>query len=214
MAVSQESAKARMMADLREGGVSDERVLAAMERIPREMFLTGPFRERAYENVTLPIGHHQTLSQPIVVGRMTQALELTDRMKVLEVGTGSGYQTAVLAPLCRRVYTQERHRELLEAAVARLDDLGITNVTAIAADGSGGWPEQAPFERILVTAAALDVPPVLLDQLAPGGVMVLPIGTGDEDQRLTRVIRTDDGVETEDMGPVRFVPMLPGMAEG
>jgi protein-L-isoaspartate(D-aspartate) O-methyltransferase len=203
-----------MMVELRGGGVSDERVLAAMERLPREMFLTGPFRDRAYENVTLPIGHHQTLSQPVIVGRMTQALDLSERMKVLEVGTGSGYQTAVLAPLCRRVYTQERHPELLRTAVARFDELGITNVTAVAADGSGGWPEQAPFERIMVTAAALDVPPVLLDQLAPGGIMVLPIGTGDEDQRLTRVIRTLDGAETEDLGPVRFVPLLPGIAEG
>ncbi len=209
-----DAAMTRMIEQVRRGGVSDERVLASIERVPREMFVAEPFRPRAYENATLPIGYHQTISAPVVVGLMTQALNVTDRMKVLEVGTGSGYQTAVLALLCHRLYTIERHKALFRDGEKRLEKLGITNVTALLADGSGGWPEQAPFERIMVTAAALDVPPVLLDQLAVGGVMLLPIGTGKEDQRLTRVVRTAEGAETEDLGGVRFVPLVPDLAKG
>ena len=204
---------ARLVLDLRRGGIADERVLEAIERTPRRMFVPEPFRDRAYENVALPIGRHQTVSQPLVVARMSEALAVTDRMKVLEVGTGSGYQSAVLAPLCRRLYTMERHPALLTEAEARFSALGLTNITALAADGSAGWPEQAPFERIMVTAAALDVPPVLLEQLAIGGVMVIPIGSGEQDQRLTRVVRSADGAETEDLGAVRFVPLVDGLAE-
>ena len=212
--MSSDAAMTRMIEQVRRGGVSDERVVAAIERVPREMFVAGPFRTRAYENVTLPIGCHQTISAPVVVGLMTQALNVTDRMKVLEIGTGSSYQTAVLALLCRRLYTMERHKTLFRDGEKRLRKLGITNVTALLADGSGGWPDQAPFERIMVTAAALDVPSMLLDQLAVGGVMLLPIGAGEEDQRLTRVVRTAEGAETEDLGSVRFVPLVPGLAKG
>jgi len=202
----------RLILDLQGAGVSDRRVLNVIEKTPRELFLADPFKERSYENVALPIGHHQTVSQPLVVALMTQALDLTDRMKVLEVGTGSGYQAAVLAPLCRRVYTIERHPALLLEAENRFRELGLTNITAMTGDGSAGWPEQAPFERILVTAAAEDVPPVLLGQLAVGGVMVIPIGLDENDQRLTRVVRTEDGAETEGLGATRFVPLIAGTA--
>jgi len=202
-----------LIEELRVGGVTDPKVLRAIESTPRDLFVPNPFKQRAYENVALPIGRHQTISQPLVVGLMTQALGLTDRTKVLEVGTGSGYQTAILSPLCRRVYTIERHPPLHDEAESRFQQLGLTNITAIIGDGSAGWPEQAPFERILVTAAAEDVPLVLLQQLAIGGVMIIPIGIDDHDQRLVRVTRTEEGAETEDLGGVRFVPLLPGVAE-
>jgi len=201
-----------LILELRQCGITDKRVLDAIERVPRDMFLADHFKSRAYENVALPIGHHQTVSQPLVVAMMTEALELTDRSKVLEIGTGSGYQTAVLSPLCRRVYTIERHKELLRVAEQRFEALNIRNVTAMAGDGSAGWPEQAPFERIIVTAAALDVPPLLFDQLAVGGIMILPIGVDEHDQRLTKIVKTEDGAETTDLGGVRFVPLVAGIA--
>ena len=202
-----------LISELKEQGVTNPAVLDAILSVPRELFLSEPFKARAYENVALPISRHQTISQPLVVGLMTQALELTDRTKVLEVGTGSGYQTAVLSPLCRRIYSIERHPQLHTEAEQRFRQLGLTNITAIIGDGSAGWPEQAPFERIIVTAAAEDVPMVLLDQLAVGGIMIIPIGVDEHDQRLMRVTRTPEGAETEDMGAVRFVPLLPGVAE-
>lgn len=207
------SRKGQMMLDLRRAGVTDVGVLEALEVTPREMFLAGPFKDRAFEDVALPIGHHQTVSQPTVVGRMTQALEVTDRMKVLEIGTGSGYQAAVLARLCRRLYTIERHPQLLKEAEDRLNRLSLDNVTMIAGDGTLGWPEQAPFERIMVTAAAADVPEILLEQLAPGGIMIVPAGLDENDQRLLRVKRTEEGAETQDLGPTRFVPLIDGPVE-
>lgn len=208
--MSPDSRKIRLLLELRSSGVTDTRVLAAMEQCPREMFVPEPFKDKAYENAALPIGQHQTVSQPQVVAQMTQALQVGDRHKVLEVGTGSGYQAAILAPLCRRLYTVERHKDLLDQAEARFQALGITNIVTRAGDGSLGWPEQAPFDRIIVTAAAADVPPVLVDQLAVGGVMVVPVGHGedDDDQRLLRVVRTEDGAEVEDMGQARFVPFI------
>ena len=169
------------------------------------------FRDQTYANTALPIGHGQTISEPRVVAIMIQALDLGERMKVLEVGTGSGYQAAVLSHLCRRVYTIERHRELLREAIARFDALGLHNVTTLPADGSRGWPEQAPFERIIVAAVAEDAPPALVEQLAPGGIMVLPLGDGHDGQAIVRMRRTDDGMETESLGPVRFVPLVGGM---
>jgi protein-L-isoaspartate(D-aspartate) O-methyltransferase len=131
---------------------------------------------------------------------------------VLEVGTGSGYQAAVLSPLCRRLYSIERHSALLREALQRFDELKLRNVTAICGDGAAGWPNQAPFDRILVAAAAPDVPPVLFDQLAIGGIMVVPIGLDENDQRLTKVTKTADGADTEDLGPTRFVPFVDGTA--
>lgn len=205
-----DSRKIRLVLELRAGGVTDRRVLGAMERVPRELFVPDPFRDKAYDNVALPIGHHQTLSQPLVVGLMTQALDIGARMKVLEIGTGSGYHAAVVARLCRRLYTIERHPELLADAEARFAELKIFNITARAGDGTLGWPEQVPFERILVTAAAADVPASLIDQLAEGGIMVVPVDDGTDDgRRLIRVRRTPDGAETEDLGPVKFVPLVP-----
>ncbi len=206
--MTDESRLGAMMLDLRRGGVTDRKVLDALETTPRGMFLARHFKDRAFDDVALPIGHHQTVSAPTVVGQMTQALEVTDRMKVLEIGTGSGYQAAVLAKLCRRLYSIERHPELLRKAEERLNRLGLVNITTIAGDGTLGWPEQAPFERIMVTAAAADVPEILLDQLTEDGVMVIPVGIDEKDQHLVRVRRTGAGAETEDLGSVRFVPLV------
>jgi len=178
-----------MMQDLRQAGVADGGVLAAMEATPRELFLTDHFKAQAYEDATLPIGYQQTLSAPAVVAKMTEALEITDRMKVLEIGTGSGYQAAVLAQLCRRLYSIERHPALLQDAEDRFQELGLVNITTQAGDGSLGWPEQAPFERIMVTAAAADVPDALLGQLAEGGIMIVPVGLDENDQYLLKLRR-------------------------
>lgn len=209
-----DSRKIRLILALRRSGITDTRVLAAMERIPRDAFVPVTFRDRAYDDVALPIGRHQTISQPSVVARMTQALEVGSRMKVLEVGTGSGYQAAVLAGLCRRLYTIERHRELLDLAERQFASLRITNVTTRLGDGALGWPEQAPFDRIIVTAAATDMPASLADQLAVGGIMVLPVGGPDGDQSLMRIRRTEEGLIGETVGSVRFVPLVPGIAAG
>ena len=211
--MSRDEQIAQLILELRQWGITDTAVLNAIEGVPREIFLPEPFKSRAYENVALPIGLHQTISQPLIVGLMTQALDVNDRTKVLEIGTGSGYQTSVLSPLCRRIYSIERHPQLHDEAEARFREQGLTNITAIIGDGSAGWPEQAPFERIIVTAAAEDVPPVLLEQLAIGGIMIIPIGVDENDQRLMRVTRTEEGAETEDLGGVRFVPLLPGVAD-
>jgi protein-L-isoaspartate(D-aspartate) O-methyltransferase len=210
--VSTDSRKIRLILDLRRAGVTDTVVCGAIERIPRELFAPCEFRDKAYENTALPIACHQTMSAPITVARMTQALEIGERMKVLEVGTGSGYQAAILSRLCRRVYTIERYRELLRVAEQRFAALGITNITSKVADGTLGWREQAPFERIIVTAAAADVPPLLADQLAEGGVMVVPIDDGAGAQTLLRVRRVGPGLDTEDLGAMRFVPLIPGPA--
>ena len=207
-----EANKIRLIMELRREGITDRRVLAAIERTPRDSFVAGPFKDQAYENVALPISQGQTISQPFVVAYMTQALELGERMKVLEIGTGSGYQTAVLSKLCRRVYTVERYKSLLDEAEARFRELRLTNVTARHGDGGKGWPEQAPFERIIVTAAAEAAPQPLLDQLAEGGVMVLPLGPRGE-QRIVRLRRGKDGIERQDLIPVRFVPLVEGAAK-
>ena len=205
-----EPRKIRFVMALRSAGITDTKVLAAMERTPREIFVPAQFKDKAYEDITLPIGAGQTLSSPAVVGRMTQALDIRDRMKILEVGTGSGYQTAVLARLCRRVYTVERHRRLLAEAERRFKELKLTNITAWIADGNGGWPQQAPFQRILVTAAAPEIPETLVTQLDVGGVMVVPLGPVHGKQVLTRVTRTAESLEAENLGPIRFVPMTAG----
>ena len=201
-----------MVQDLRQAGVADGGVLAAMEATPRELFLTDHFKAQAYEDATLPIGYQQTLSAPAVVAKMTEALEITDRMKVLEIGTGSGYQAAVLAHLCRRLYSIERHPALLQDAEDRFQELGLVNITTQAGDGSLGWPEQAPFERIMVTAAAADVPDALLGQLAEGGIMIVPVGLDENDQYLLKLRRGKDGIKTEELGPTRFVPLIAGLA--
>jgi protein-L-isoaspartate(D-aspartate) O-methyltransferase len=203
--------KARLVMELRAAGISDLRVLSALERTPRESFLPETFRDRAYDNVALPIGHGQTISQPLVVAHMTEALELGERHKVLEIGTGSGYQTAVLARLCRRVFTLERHRDLLKAAEAQFAVLRLHNITTRFGDGTKGWPEQAPFDRILVTAASAEVPAVLRDSLVDGGVLVIPVGAPSREQQLMRIRRQGDQFISEDLGAVRFVPLVRGL---
>ncbi len=198
---------------LRMAGVTDSAVLQAIETTDRAAFLSPTFRARALEDVPLPIACGQTISQPSVVALMTQALDLDRRCKVLEVGTGSGYQAAILAKLARRVYTTERHRPLARTAAKILSDMDLTNVTVIASDGTLGLPEQSPFDRILLTAAAEDPPAPLLAQLRPGGIMVLPVGQSDTVQTLLKVVKLEEGYDYQTLGDVRFVPLVEGMAE-
>ena len=198
---------------LRSRGVTNADVLKAMEQTPRAEFLEGIFRERAYEDTPLPIACGQTISQPTVVGLMTQALEVTKRCKVLEIGTGSGYQAAILSRLARRVYTVERHRRLARRAKDIFARLGQHNITVFHGDGSLGLAEQAPFDRILVTAAAEDAPRGLIEQLREGGIMVLPVGQSDAVQKLIRIVKTPEGLDYTDLGAVRFVPLVEGVAQ-
>ena len=197
--------------ELRKQGVSDTKVLSAMERVPRELFVPEAFQDQAYENIALPIGAGQTISQPQIVAEMTTALELGPRLKVLEVGTGSGYQAAVLAHLCRRLYTIERHRTLAEEAERRFAALRLGNIVVQISDGGTGWPAQAPFDRIIVTAQAEMLPEVLLSQLREGGVMILPIVENRRGQKVIRLRRTANGVERETLMDARFVPLLDGL---
>lgn len=205
--------KMRFLFHLRSRGVTDPTVLAAMERIDRGAFVRGHFEDRAYEDTPLPIPCGQTISQPSVVGLMTQALEVGDRDKVLEVGTGSGYQAAILALLCRRVYTVDRHRRLVIEAEEIFRQLDLSNITTRVADGSHGLPEQAPFDRIIVTAAAEDPPGPLLAQLKIGGIMVVPVGQSDAVQTLIRVRRTETGFDYDELRQVRFVPLVEGLGQ-
>lgn len=198
---------------LRSKGVTDARVLTAMEEVNRADFLRGLFADRAFEDMPLPIPCGQTISQPSVVAMMTQALNVQSRDKVLEVGTGSGYQAAILSKLARRVYTVDRHKRLVAEAKAIFDAQDITNITVFTADGSHGLPEQAPFDRILVTAAAEDPPGPLMQQLRVGGIMVLPVGQSDAVQTLIRVTRLEKGFAYDELRPVRFVPLLEGLGE-
>jgi protein-L-isoaspartate(D-aspartate) O-methyltransferase len=203
--------KLRLLMVLRGAGLSDARVLGAIEKTPREKFVPPAFEDRAYDNVALPIGHAQTVSQPYMVALMTEKLAVEKRHNILEIGTGSGYQTAVLARLGRRIFTIERHRELLLEAERRFGELRLHNIVARFGDGSKGWPEQAPYDRVIVTAAASAVPAALVDGLAPGGVLVAPVGADHRDQQLVRIRRKDHGFLTEDLGPVRFVPLMIGL---
>lgn len=213
--MSTENRKIRLVMDLRNGGVTDTRVLAAIERVPRESFVEEAFLDQAYANQALPINCGQTISQPLVVGLMTQALEIGNRHKVLEVGTGSGYQAAILSKLARRVYTIERHRDLLTQAEKRFSALGLHNITTMTGDGYKGWPAQAPFDRILVTAAARIVPPDLVSQLSEdGGIMVLPVGdTAGLQQEVIRVRKDGKQFTSERLFPVRFVPLVQGVPD-
>ncbi|MFV0293062.1 MAG: protein-L-isoaspartate(D-aspartate) O-methyltransferase [Paracoccus sp. (in: a-proteobacteria)] len=203
--------KMRFLFHLRSHGVTDPRVLAAMERIDRGEFVRGHFEDRAYDDTPLPIQCGQTISQPSVVGLMTQALEPGPRDTVLEIGTGSGYQAAVLSGMCRRVYTVERHRPLVTQAEALFERLRLSNITVRLTDGSHGLPEQAPFDRIIVTAAAEDPPGPLLAQLKIGGIMVVPVGQSDAVQTLIRINRTEAGLEYHELRQVRFVPLVEGL---
>jgi protein-L-isoaspartate(D-aspartate) O-methyltransferase len=203
-------AKLRLIADLRRGGITDERVLAVMSSMPREAFVSRSFVERAYDNMALPIGFGQTISQPLVVAAMTQSLEVGERMKVLEIGTGSGYQAAILGRLARRVFTIERYKMLSKEAERRLLDLRVHNVVFHVGDGTRGWAPQAPYDRIIVTAAAGEVPQALIDQLAVGGIMLVPVGPDPVNQIVERIVKTDQGVNRERLMPVRFVPLVAG----
>lgn len=205
--------KMQFLFQLRQKGVTDQRVLKAMEAIDRGAFVQGHFAARAYEDMPLPIASGQTISQPSVVGLMTQALSVQPRDTVLEIGTGSGYQAAILSELARRVYTIDRFRTLTREAEARFSALGLTNITVLTGDGSFGLPDQGPFDRILVTAAAEDPPGPLLQQLKPGGVMVLPVGQSDAVQSLIKVSRRADGsgFDYDEIMPVRFVPLIDGV---
>ncbi len=204
--------RAKLVLGLRSGGVTDPAVLNAIEAIQRDLFVPQLFKERAWEDSALPIACGQTISQPLIVGLMTQALQLKGRHRVLEIGTGSGYQTAVLARLVRYVYTVERYRTLLGEAETRLKALKVQNVISRFGDGHEGWPEQAPFDRVLVTAAPAEEPRRLLEQLKPNGVLVAPVGRGPV-QSLLRYVGDGKGAFVkEELGEVRFVPLLSGVA--
>ena len=200
----------RLIAELRQSGISDENVLSAIGAVDRERFVSAPFAERAWDNTALPIAFGQTISQPLVVAAMTEALRVGPRMKVLEIGTGSGYQAAVLAKLARRVYTVERFKPLSKEAERLLIDLGIFNVVFDIGDGSKGWAGQAPFDRIIVTAAAEERPQALIDQLAVGGILVVPVGRDPTSQVVERIIKSEHGLQRDTLMPVRFVPLVTG----
>lgn len=217
MATTSEKKKQLLKLLQEEAGITDSRVLSAIESIPRERFIMEQMQYKAWEDIAIPIGEGQTISQPTVVATMTQALELTDRHKVLEIGTGSGYQAMILAKLCRRVYTIERHKPLLDEAEKLFREFKLGNVTTICADGMRGWPKihgmhQHPFDRIIVTCAARDAPPPdLIDQLAVGGIMVIPIGPPGE-QMLRRYQKdSEETYSYRNIMPVRFVPLLPNL---
>ena len=208
-----EARLAKLIMGLRSQGVSDPAVLGAIEKTPRDLFTEDLFKERAWEDQALPIACGQTISQPFIVGLMTQALTLEPRSRVLEIGTGSGYQTAVLSRLARLVYSIERYRTLLNEAESRFKILQLTNIITRFGDGGEGWPEQAPFDRIIVTAAAPAEPRVLLGQLKPAGVLVAPIGKGPV-QHLKRYAGDGaGGFKVEILCEVRFVPLLDGVAK-
>lgn len=202
----------RLMRAVQAGGITDARVLAAMAAVPRDAFVPRVFADQAYDDVPLPIAAGQTISQPVIVAGMTEVLAVEDHHKVLEIGTGSGYQTAILAQLGRRVYTVERYQSLLDEALGRLSALGIANVIACHGDGGLGWPENAPFDRILVTAACPDEPKTLLDQLRIGGICVAPVVSGGSAPDLVVYRRIERGFDVTVLGPAPFVPLVAGIA--
>ena len=211
----------QLIMELRGQGIEDVRVLDAIECTPRDRFIDEPLAYAAYNNTALPIACGQTISQPYVVAYMTQHLDVQPNHRVLEIGTGSGYQAAVLSPLCRRVYTVERHKLLFGQAQARFKALGLHNVATKLGDGFQGWPEQAPFDRILLACAVETVPLILIEQLKPGGALIAPVGDVPKSdnstplesisQRLKKIVRTKAGVTEEVLIPVLFVPMLSGL---
>lgn len=213
--IAKQTRQIRLIMHLRQAGITDTDVLSAIETVPREHFIPEAMQDQAYEDIALPIGQGQTISQPFVVATMTQALNINDRSKVLEIGTGTGYQACVLSKLCRRIYTIERHKKLHQEAERNFAELGMRNVTAMCGDGMKGWPkingiDQAPFDAIIVTAAARERPPAaLLEQLRVGGIMIAPVG-GPGEQVLKRYKKeSEDTYSMKDIMPVRFVPLLP-----
>ncbi len=200
-----DTSKARLILELRQAGITDTAVLAAIERVPRELFVPPAFTHQAWRNVALPIGSGQTISQPEVVARMTQALEPGDRMKVLEIGTGSGYQTAILAELAGEVYTIEIVESLMERSKELLDELGYENIEFKTDDGYFGWEEYAPFDVIIVTCGPDSIPQPLVEQLAEGGCLIIPVGS--MYQILTIVEKVDGKIKKHKSISCRFVPM-------
>lgn len=199
----------RLLMTLRRNGVTDTNVLSVIEKMPREYFVPQHFNDKAYDDTALPIGHGQTISQPLVVAMMTQELELNNRHTVLEIGTGSGYQAAILSQLCRRVYSIERLKPLLDVAQQRFDALKIRNITAIHGDGYKGWPSAAPFDRIILTCgASQEPPPALLEQLAPDGIMILPVRLNALKEQLVKIRKTETGFIEQPIMDVRFVPLV------
>ncbi len=197
---------------LRRRGISDQAVLRAMDEVPREHFVTSEFIESAYADHALPIACGQTISQPYVVAYMTEQLEVEPQHRVLEVGTGSGYQAAILSRLAREVVSVERYRTLADTARDRIKTLGFSNITVIAGDGFAGAPDQAPFDRIMVTAAAEEIPDALVDQLGEEGKMVLPLGPRDGTQYIVKLNKSASGLTRQNLIAVRFVPLLHGKA--
>ncbi len=204
--------KLKLILGIKKRGIKDNRVLNLIETIDRGIFLDGIFKARSLDDVPLPINCGQTISQPSIVAMMTEKLELTKRCKVLEIGTGSGYQTAILSKLSRRVYTIERHENLKKNAEKLLSRNGFKNITTLLGDGSLGIESQAPFDRIILTAAAEDIPQILLQQLRIGGIMVLPIGLPQSDQTLIRLRKNATQVVYDEIAKVRFVPLMEGIA--
>ena len=198
--------------NLRRHGITDAGVLRAMDEVPREHFVTSTHADIAYADQALPIACGQTISQPFVVAYMTERLAVRPEHRVLEIGTGSGYQAAILSRLCREVVSIERYRTLAEAARTRLATLGYANVEVVVGDGLAGAPDKGPFDRIMVTAAAEQVPPALVEQLGEGGIMVLPLGPHNDAQLIVTLTKTKQGLARENLIAVRFVPLLPGKA--
>jgi len=202
--------RTRMVERLKKQGITDEKVLEVMGHTARHIFVDEALESRSYDDVALPIGHNQTISQPYIVAKMTEILlESGSLSKVLEIGTGCGYQTAILAPLVDKIYTVERIAPLLKKAKNNLWDLKLKNISYQHSDGGWGWPEQAPFDGIIVAAAPEKVPDTLLEQMAIGGVMLIPVGSKNK-QQLFKVTRTEDGYEYEELEAVSFVPFLSG----
>ncbi len=203
--------KAKLILSIRQAGLTDMALLSAIEQLPREDFLPAEVRSQAYADVALPIECGQFADPPLRIARMTAALQLGDRMKVLEIGTGCGFHAAVLAALCRRVYTVERHRTLSTQAAILLTKLGLHNVTTLVGDGCDGWPLQAPFDRIIVSATAPGVPAKLLEQLAIGGVMIVPVGSADDEHQLMRICKDSHGITTEPLEAGYYTYLEPGL---
>lgn len=211
MNVSLDDKKKTLLNKLKEQGITDEIVLEVIGDIPREDFIPDFLRSQAYENAALPIESEQTISQPYIVAYMTQELRVTKNHKVLEIGTGSGYQAAVLAKLCKRLFTIERHMPLFKGAEEMFKKLRLYNITTLFGNGMKGWKEQQPFDRIMVTAAGEEIPDELLYQLKNGGIMIIPVGAQDETQHVVRITRNGDDFDVKTLLPVKFVPLLSGI---
>ena len=206
-----QESKAVLMLKLRQIGISSKEILGCIESLDRSDFVSKSFLDRCLEDIALPIDCGQTISQPSLVALMTQQLEIPQRSKVLEIGTGSGYQTAILARLSSRVYSIERYKKLVDIAKRRLENLNISNVIIILKDGFFGYSHQAPFDRIIITAAVEEIPSLVVDQLKIGGIMIVPVGLPNQKQSLLKVVKTEKGLDIKELMSVRFVQMKEGL---